>query len=199
MARASKKAAAPPDIPIVPFADQVAWNKWLDKHHTTSVGIWIRIAKKGSGIPSVSHPEALDVALCYGWIDSQRKGYDEKTFIQKFTPRGARSIWSVINRDKAVALLESGKMMPAGISEMERAKKDGRWDAAYASQATIEIPPDLQAALDANPRAAKFFATLTSQNRYAILFRVHNAKRAETRARRIADFVAMLERHETIH
>ncbi|HWG35569.1 MAG TPA: YdeI/OmpD-associated family protein [Gemmatimonadaceae bacterium] len=199
MARASKKAAAPPDIPIVPFADQVAWNKWLDKHHTTSVGIWIRIAKKGSGIPSVSHPEALDVALCYGWIDSQRKGYDEKTFIQKFTPRGARSIWSVINRDKAVALLESGKMMPAGISEMERAKKDGRWDAAYASQATIEIPPDLQAALDAKPRAARFFATLTSQNRYAILFRVHNAKRAETRARRIADFVAMLERHETIH
>ena len=199
MARASKKAAAPPDIPIVPFADQVAWNKWLDKHHTTSVGIWIRIAKKGSGIPSVSHPEALDVALCYGWIDSQRKGYDEKTFIQKFTPRGARSIWSVINRNKAVALLESGKMMPAGISEMERAKKDGRWDAAYASQATIEIPPDLQAALDAKPRAARFFATLTSQNRYAILFRVHNAKRAETRARRIADFVAMLERHETIH
>ncbi len=199
MARASKKTAAPTDVSIVPFADQVAWNKWLDKHHATSVGIWIRIAKKGSGIPSVSHPEALDVALCYGWIDSQRKGYDEKTFIQKFTPRGARSIWSVINRDKAVALLESGKMMPAGISEMERAKKDGRWDAAYASQATIEIPPDLQAALDAKPRAAKFFATLTSQNRYAILFRIHNAKRAETRARRIADFVAMLERHETIH
>lgn len=199
MARASKKAAAPTEIPIVPFADQVAWNKWLDKHHTTSAGIWIRIAKKGSGIPSVSHPEALDVALCYGWIDSQRKAYDEKTFIQKFTPRGSRSIWSVINRDKAVALLESGKMMAAGISEMERAKKDGRWDAAYASQATIEIPPDLQAALDAKPRAAKFFATLTSQNRYAILFRVHNAKRAETRARRIADFVAMLERHETIH
>ena len=199
MARASKKAAAPPDIPIVPFADQVAWNKWLDKHHTTSVGIWIRIAKKGSGIPSVSHPEALDVALCYGWIDSQRKGYDEKTFIQKFTPRGARSIWSVINRDKAIALLESGKMMPAGVVEMERAKKDGRWEAAYASQATIEVPPDLQAALDAKPRAAQFFATLTSQNRYAILFRVHNAKRAETRARRIADFVAMLERHDTIH
>ncbi|HXF25271.1 MAG TPA: YdeI/OmpD-associated family protein, partial [Gemmatimonadaceae bacterium] len=175
------------------------WNKWLDRHHTTSAGIWIRIAKKGSGIPSVSHPEALDVALCYGWIDSQRKGYDEKTFIQKFTPRGARSIWSVINRDKAIALLESGKMMPAGISEMERAKKDGRWEAAYASQATIEVPPDLQAALDAKPRAARFFTTLTSQNRYAILFRIHNAKRAETRAKRIADFVAMLERHETIH
>ena len=199
MARASKKVAAPTEIPIVPFADQAAWIEWLDKHHTTSPGIWIRIAKKGSGIPSVSHPEALDVALCYGWIDSQRKGYDEKTFIQKFTPRGARSIWSVINRDKAIALLESGKMMPAGISEMERARKDGRWEAAYASQATMEVPPDLQAALDAKPRAAKFFKTLTSQNRYAILFRIHNAKRAETRARRIADFVAMLGRHETIH
>jgi len=199
MARASNKPAASTEIPIVPFASQAAWNKWLDKHHATSPGIWIRIAKKGSGIPSVSHPEALDVALCYGWIDSQRKGYDEKTFIQKFTPRGARSIWSVINRDKALALLESGKMMPAGISEMERAKKDGRWEAAYASQATIEIPPDLQAALNAKPRAAEFFTTLTSQNRYAILFRIHNAKRAETRAKRIADFVAMLARHETIY
>ncbi len=199
MARASRKAVAQTEIPIVPFANQAAWNRWLDKHHTTSAGIWIRIAKKGSGIPSVSHPEALDVALCYGWIDSQRKGYDEKTFIQKFTPRGARSIWSVINRGKAVALLESGKMMPAGISEMERAKKDGRWEAAYASQATIEVPPDLQAALQATPRAAKFFTTLTSQNRYAILFRIHNAKRAETRAKRIADFVAMLARHETIY
>jgi uncharacterized protein YdeI (YjbR/CyaY-like superfamily) len=199
MPRASNRTAAPAEIPIVPFASQAVWNKWLDKHHATSPGIWIRIAKKGSGIPSVSYPEALDVALCYGWIDSQRKGYDEKTFIQKFTPRGARSIWSVINRDKALALLESGKMMPAGISEMERAKKDGRWDAAYASQATIEIPPDLQAALDAKPRAAKFFTTLTSQNRYAILFRIHNAKRAETRAKRIADFVAMLARHETIY
>jgi uncharacterized protein YdeI (YjbR/CyaY-like superfamily) len=199
MARASNKVAAPPEIPIVPFADQAAWNKWLDKHHADSPGIWIHFAKKGSGIPSVSYSEALDVALCYGWIDSQRKGYDEKTFIQKFTPRGARSMWSVINRDKAVALVESGKMMPAGISEMERARKDGRWDAAYASQSTMEVPPDLRAALDARPRAAKFFTTLTSQNRYAILFRIHNAKRAETRAKRIADFVAMLGRHETIH
>jgi uncharacterized protein YdeI (YjbR/CyaY-like superfamily) len=199
MARAPKKTAVQTDVPIVPFADGVAWSKWLDEHHATSPGIWIRIAKKGSGIPSVSHPEALETALCYGWIDSQRKGYDEKTFIQKFTPRGARSIWSVINRDKAIALLKSGKMTPAGISEMERAKKDGRWDAAYASQSTMEVPPDLQAALDAKPRAAKFFTTLTSQNRYAILFRIHNAKRAETRAKRIADFVAMLGRHETIY
>lgn len=199
MAGARKKTAAPADIPIVPFADEAEWSDWLDEHHAKSTGIWIRIAKKGSGIPSVAYPEVLDVALCYGWIDGQRKGHDERTFLQKFTPRGARSIWSVINRNKAVALHESGRMRPAGIAEMERAKKDGRWEAAYASQATIEVPADLQAALDAKPRAAKFFRTLTSQNRYAILFRVHNAKRAETRAKRIADFVAMLDRHETIY
>jgi uncharacterized protein YdeI (YjbR/CyaY-like superfamily) len=199
MTRAPKKTGEQIDVPIIPFTDGGAWSEWLDKHHAISPGIWILIAKKGSGVRSVSHPEALEIALCYGWIDSQRKGYDAKTFIQKFTPRGARSIWSVINRDKAIALVESGKMMPAGIAEVERAKKDGRWEAAYASQATIEVPPDLQAALDLKSRAAKFFATLTSQNRYAILFRIHNAKRAETRARRIADFVAMLGRHETIH
>lgn len=198
MAPARKKSAGP-ELPVVPFADQAAWNKWLDKHHATSPGIWIHFAKKGSGIPSVSYHEALDVALCYGWIDSQKKGYDEKTFIQKFTPRGPRSIWSTINRGKVLALIDSGRMMAAGLAQVERAKSDGRWDAAYASQATIEVPADLQAALDASKRAARFFATLTSQNRYAILFRIHNAKRAETRARRIADFVAMLERHETIH
>jgi uncharacterized protein YdeI (YjbR/CyaY-like superfamily) len=199
MARSPKKAEAPAEIPIVPFADQAAWNKWLDKHHATSAGIWIHFAKKGSGIPSVSYHEALDVALCYGWIDSQKKGYDEKTFLQKFTPRGTRSIWSTINREKALSLIDSGRMMPAGLAQVERAKSDGRWEAAYAPQSTIEVPDDLRAALDASPRAAKFFTTLTSQNRYAILFRVHNAKRVETRAKRIADFVAMLERHETIH
>ena len=199
MAPAKKKSVKPSDIPILPFADQTAWNKWLDKHHVTSPGIWIHFAKKGSGIPSVSYHEALDVALCYGWIDSQKKGHDEETFLQKFTPRGARSIWSTINRDKALALIDSGRMMPAGLAQIERAKSDGRWDAAYASQSTIEVPDDLQAALNASPRAAKFFKTLTSQNRYAILFRIHNAKRAETRVKKIAEFVAMLERHETIH
>jgi uncharacterized protein YdeI (YjbR/CyaY-like superfamily) len=199
MARAPNKVASQTEIPIVPFADQAAWNKWLDKHHADSPGIWIHFAKKGSGIPSVSYPEALDVALCYGWIDSQKKGHDEKTFPQKFTPRGARSIWSAINRDKALALIDSGRMMPAGLAQVERAKSDGRWNAAYASPAKIEVPDDLQAALDAKPRAAEFFATLTSQNRYAILFRIHNAKRAETRAKKIAEFVAMLGRHETIY
>ncbi|HEY5087914.1 MAG TPA: YdeI/OmpD-associated family protein [Gemmatimonadaceae bacterium] len=199
MARAAKRAATPVEISIIPFAHHSAWSEWLDKHHATSPGIWIRVAKKASGIPSVSHPEALDIALCYGWIDSQRKGYDAKTFIQKFTPRGVRSIWSTINRGKVLALIQSGQMKPAGIAEMERAQKDGRWDAAYEPQARIEVPPDLQAALDAKPRAAKFFATLKGQNRYAVLFRIHTAKRAETRARRIAEFVAMLGRHETIY
>ncbi|MEO7101736.1 MAG: YdeI/OmpD-associated family protein [Gemmatimonadaceae bacterium] len=183
----------------VAFATDVAWSKWLDKNHATSNGVWIVIGKKGSGIASVTHAEALDVALSFGWIDGQRRGRDEKTFFQRFTPRRARSIWSQINRDKAIALTESGRMRPAGAREMDRAKKDGRWDAAYAPQAQAQVPPDLQAALDANKKAATFFATLSSQNRYAILFRIHNAKRAETRARRIADFVAMLARHETLH
>lgn len=194
-----KKPTAPREIPIVPFATRAAWGKWLDKNHATSAGIWIQFAKKASGIPSVSYPEAVDVALCYGWIDSQKKAHDTKTFLQKFTPRGTRSIWSRINRDKALALTESGKMKPAGAAAVERAQKDGRWDAAYEPQARAEVPPDLQAALDANPRATEFFTTISSQNRYAILFRIHNAKRPETRARRIADFVAMLERHETLH
>lgn len=194
-----KKPTAPEEIPIVSFATQAAWSKWLGKNHATSSGIWIQFAKKASGIRSVSYPEALEIALCYGWIDSQKKAHDAETFLQKFTPRGARSIWSMINRDKVLALLESGRMELAGIAAMERAKKDGRWDAAYKSQASIEIPPDLQTALDANPRAAKFFTTISSQNRYAILFRIHNVKRPETRVRRIAEFVAMLARHETLH
>jgi uncharacterized protein YdeI (YjbR/CyaY-like superfamily) len=184
---------------MLAFADESAWGRWLDKHHATSAGVWIRLAKKASGIPSVSHAEALETALCYGWIDSQRKGYDETTYIQKFTPRGARSIWSKVNREKALALKESGRMKPAGLAEIERALKDGRWEAAYDSQASARVPADLQAALDANPRAAKFFATLKGQNRYAILFRIHTAKRAETRARRIAEFVEMLARGETIY
>ncbi len=199
MSPAAKKSGVSGEIPIIPFANHVEWGEWLAKHHATSSGIWIRIAKKASGIPSVSHPEALDIALCYGWIDSQRKGYDAKTFIQKFTPRGARSIWSKINRAKVLALIENGRMKPAGIAEMERAQKDGRWELAYESQARITVPPDLQAALDKKPRAAKFFATLKGQNRYAILFRIHTAKKPETRAKRIAEFVAMLGRNETIY
>lgn len=184
---------------MLAFANQSEWSRWLAKHHATCAGVWIRIAKKASGIRSVSHAEALESALCYGWIDSQRKGYDDATFIQKFTPRGARSIWSKVNRDKALALKESGKMKPAGLAEIERAQRDGRWDAAYDSQASAKVPADLQAALDANPRAASFFATLRGQNRYAVLFRIHTAKLAKTRAKRIAKFVEMLERGETVY
>lgn len=199
MPAAPKKKSVAVEAPVLPFTHQAAWKKWLDRNHTTSAGVWIHFAKKASGIRSVTYAEALDIALCYGWIDSQKKGHDEKTFLQKFTPRGARSIWSTINRDKACALIESGDMMPAGLAEIERAKKDGRWDAAYEGQARAQVPPDLQAALDAKPRAAKFFAKLSSQNRYAILFRLHTAKKPATRAKRLADFVAMLERGETLH
>ncbi len=199
MSAAPKKKDVAAEVPVLPFTHRAAWKKWLDRNHATSSGVWIHFAKKASGIPSVTYAEALDVALCYGWIDSQKKGHDEKTFLQKFTPRGARSIWSTINRDKVRALTESGDMHAAGLAEVERAKKDGRWDAAYEGQARAQIPPDLQAELDARPRAAKFFAKLSSQNRYAILFRLHTAKKPETRAKRLAIFVAMLERGETLH
>jgi uncharacterized protein YdeI (YjbR/CyaY-like superfamily) len=186
-------------MPVLPFVSKTEWRKWLDGNHASSAGIWIHFARKASGIASVTYADALDVALCYGWIDSQKKRHDEKTFLQKFTPRGVRSIWSAINCAKATALVDSGDMMPAGLAEMQRARKDGRWDAAYEPQARMQVPEDLRAALDANQRAAKFFATLTSQNRYAVLFRIHAAKRPETRGKRISDFVAMLARHETFH
>ena len=200
MAKQGERKAVQPSQPEeVAFVTDAAWSKWLDKNHATSAGVWILIGKKGSGVKSVTHAEALHAALCYGWIDGQRKSRDEKTFLQKFTPRRSRSIWSQINRDKATALAKSGAMQPAGTLEMDRARKDGRWDAAYAPQAQAQVPPDLQAALDSNKKAAKFFTTLSSQNRYAILFRIHNAKRPDTRARRVADFVAMLARHETLH
>jgi uncharacterized protein YdeI (YjbR/CyaY-like superfamily) len=198
---AAKKAAAKTtkvDAPIA-FADAEAWASWLDAHHASSPGVWIRIAKKGTGIASVHYPEVLDVALAYGWIDALRRSHDATTFLQRFTPRGPRSVWSKINRDKALALIASGQMKPAGLAEVERAQKDGRWAAAYAGQKTAQVPDDLAAALAADPRAAAFFASLDSRNRYAILFRLHGAKKAETRARRLATFVAMLGKHEKLH
>ncbi len=187
------------DLPIIPFASKDAWEAWLEKEHERSDGIWVKIAKKASGIETVTHAEALEIALCFGWIDGQRGGVDEQFFIQRFTPRRARSRWSRINRDKAERLIEQGAMRPAGRREVERAKEDGRWEAAYASPSTIEVPDDLRQALEANPAAKEFFATLTGANRYAVLYRIHDAKRPETRARRIAQFVAMLERGETLH
>lgn len=187
------------DRPIVAFAQPDDWAAWLAEHHAASPGIWLRLAKAASGIPSPTYAEALDVALCYGWIDGQKKSYDIDTWLQKFTPRGPKSVWSKINRDKVAALVAAGRMQPAGHAVVEAAKADGRWDAAYDSQRTATVPDEFQAALDASPTAAAFFGTLNSANRYAILWRIQTAKKAETRARRIEQFVAMLERGEKLH
>ena len=199
MPKTPKIKSAQVEIPTLAFTTQGAWSKWLDKHHATSPGVWIRFAKKASGVQSISYAEAVETALCYGWIDSQRKAGDDATYIQKFTRRGARSVWSKVNREKALSLKKSGRMNPAGLAEIERAQKDGRSEDAYDSPSSATVPADLQSALDANPRAANFFATLKGRNRYAILFRIHAAKRADTRARRISDFVEMLARGETIY
>jgi uncharacterized protein YdeI (YjbR/CyaY-like superfamily) len=187
------------ELPILPFERQKDWAVWLDKNHATSSGVWLKLAKKGSGIQSVTYDEALEVALCYGWIDGQKKSYDEKFWLQKFTSRGPKSIWSKINTEKARRLIESGKMKPAGLKAVESAKQDGRWDAAYASQSKAVVPDDLQAELDRNAKAKAFFATLDGLNRYAILHRIHTAKKAETRTKRIEQFVRMLEKKEKIY
>lgn len=187
------------DLPIMPFASPGDWEAWLDEHHATSNGLWLKIAKKGSNIATVSYAEALDAALCYGWIDSQKGRFDEDYFLQRFTPRRPRSKWSRINRDKAEKLIEIGEMKPAGLREVEKAKADGRWDAAYASQSKATVPEDLKRKLDENPEAAAFFETLDSTNRYAILYRIQDAKKPETRARRIAEYVTMLSKNEKLH
>jgi len=196
MPRTSKPAA---EKPILVFRDKRDWVAWLDEHHRASSGIRLRLAKKASGLKSISYDDALDVALCYGWIDGTRKSEGDASWLQTFTPRGKRSIWSKRNREKALALIERGEMQPAGLAEVERAKQDGRWDAAYDGPGRMAVPDDLQAALDANARARSFFDTLDSRNRYAILFRLHNARRAETRAKRLREFVAMLARRERLH
>ena len=187
------------DPPTLLFKDQKRWQTWLAKNHKTSTGLWIKFAKKDSGLQSATHKEVLEVALCYGWIDGQKRSDTVETWLQKFVPRGKRSIWSKINREAALALIESGRMKPTGLAEIERAKQDGRWAAAYEGQKKATVPADLQAALDRNPRAKAFFATLDSKNRYAVLFRIHTAKKAETRTRRIETFVGMLARGEKLH
>ena len=188
-----------PELPILPFASQSKWADWLAKQHDKSAGVWLKLAKKDTGISSVTYPEALDVALCYGWIDGQKKGFNEKFWLQKFTPRGSKSIWSRINTEKVERLIKSGEMKPAGLKAVEAAKKDGRWARAYDGQRNMSIPEDFQAELDKNKKAKDFFATLNSVNRYAILFRIHTAKKAETRAKRIQQFLEMLERNEKLH
>jgi uncharacterized protein YdeI (YjbR/CyaY-like superfamily) len=181
------------------FSGPEAWASWLSENHASSPGIWVRIAKKNSGVASVSYGEALDEALCYGWIDGQKKGESADAWLQRFCPRGKKSIWSKINRGKALALIENGRMRPAGLAEIDRAKEDRRWDDAYDSPEGSAVPEDFQLALDGNARAGDFFSTLDRANRYAVLFRIQTAKKAETRARRIRQFVEMLERHEKLH
>jgi uncharacterized protein YdeI (YjbR/CyaY-like superfamily) len=187
------------DIPVMLFKSQKDWTKWLEKNHAKSSGVWLQIAKKTGKVKTVSYAEALEVALCYGWIDGQGKGLDESAWLQKFTPRGLRSIWSKVNRTKAMELIESGRMQPAGLAAIDRAKKGGQWESAYDSHRTATVPADLQAALDHNTKAKAFFVTLDSTNRYAILFRLQTAKKAETRARRLERFVRMLENHEKLY
>jgi uncharacterized protein YdeI (YjbR/CyaY-like superfamily) len=187
------------ELPTLPFESKKKWADWLAKQHDKSAGVWLKLAKKDSGIRSVTRDEALDVALCYGWIDGQGKRLDDRYWLQKFTPRGSRSIWSKINTEKVEKLIASGEMQPAGLKAIEAAKQDGRWDAAYSSPKNISVPEDLQAALDKNRKAKAFFATLNSANRYAILFRITTAKRPETRTKRIQQFVEMLERGEKLY
>lgn len=185
--------------PTLSFESDAAWAAWLARNHGSSSGVWLRLAKKSSSALSVSYAEAIDVALCYGWIDGQKRGDSDQHWLQRFTPRKGRSIWSKINRQKALSLIARDEMKPAGLREVERAKSDGRWEGAYDSAGSATVPSDLQAALDVNAKAKTFFATLNGQNRYAVLFRIQAAKKAETRAKRIQMFVQMLERHETLH
>jgi len=187
----------PAEHPTLPFESKKKWADWLAKNHDKSAGVWLKLAKKGTGISSVTYAEALDVALCYGWIDGQRNSFDENYFLQKFTPRRPKSIWSKINVENAERLIASGEMKPSGLKAVEAAKQDGRWVAAYASQKNIVVPADFQSALNKNKKAKAFFETLTGSRRYAFLFRIETAKKAETREKRIRIFVEMLEKGET--
>jgi uncharacterized protein YdeI (YjbR/CyaY-like superfamily) len=191
--------AADDGLPTVAFASAAEWEAWLEDGHASAQGVWVKIAKRETGIESVRYPEVLESALCFGWIDGRRHALDERHFLQRFTPRRRRSRWSRINRDTAERLIADGRMRAAGLAEVERARDDGRWEAAYEGQRSITVPEDLRRELDARPRAKAFFGELSSQNRYAILYRLHDARRPQTRARRLEKFVAMLEAGETIY
>ena len=188
-----------PDLPVISFASRGAWEAWLQEQYASSEGLWLKFAKKGSGIETVSYPEAVEAALCYGWIDGQKASFDDHYWLQRFTPRRPRSKWSKINREKATELIERGKMKPAGLREVERAKADGRWDAAYDAPSTATVPEDLLREFDENDKAREFFATLDSRNRYAILYHIQDAKKPETRARRIEKYVAMLGEQKKLY
>ena len=186
------------DAPTL-FKSAKAFEAWLKKHHAASDGLWLQIAKKGADEPSVSYADAVEIALCWGWIDGQKKSLDDQHYLQRFTPRRARSIWSKINVDKVAALVDAGRMQAPGQAQLDAAKADGRWAKAYDGARTSTVPDDLQAALDASPAAAAFFATVNASNRYAVLWRVQTAVKPETRARRIAQLVEMLGRGEVVH
>jgi len=197
--RASQEEKPAKELSVRSFATAGAWSAWLAANHASVRGVWMKIAKKVSRQSSVTYAEALDVALAWGWIDGQKGKHDDAWWLQKFTSRGPKSTWSKINREKALALIARGEMKPPGLAEVERAKQDGRWKAAYESQSRAVVPTDLLVALNANKRAAQFFETLDARNRYAVLFRVNAAKKPATRAMRIEKFVAMLARHEKLH
>ena len=192
-------AADQAELPVLAFADAAEWESWLASQPLSANGLWLKFAKKASGVPTVSKPEAIDLALCHGWIDGQLKPFDGNYWLIRFTPRRPKGKWSAINCKRAEALIEAGRMRPAGLAEIERAKADGRWEVAYQSQSTITVPADLQQALDGNEDAKTLFGILDSANRYAVLYRIHTARKPETRARIIEKLVAMLGRGETIH
>ena len=194
----NQKPAFIPDLPVKLFKTPDAWTKWLDANYAKSSGIWMRIAKKDADLTSINYAEALDVALCYGWIDGQKRPLDASSWLQRFTPRGPRSLWSKINTAKAKVLIDSGRMRPPGLAAVTSAQQTGRWESAYQPSSSAAVPPELQAALDRNPKANAFFQTLRGANRYALIFRVSTAKKPETKAKRVADFIARLERGETI-
>ncbi len=192
-------SAVQPGIAPTLFKTARAFDTWLKRHHASSDGLWLKIAKRGADEPSITYPEAVEIALCWGWIDGQKKGLDDQHFLQRFTPRRARSIWSKTNVDRVAALIEAGRMQAPGLAQIEAAKSDGRWARAYDGARTSTVPEDLAAALDAEPRARQFFETINAANRYAVLWRIQTAVKAETRARRIAQMVEMLARGEVIH
>jgi len=187
------------DLPVLLFASQQGWHAWLENNHNQPQGVWLKHAKKSSGKESVSYQEALEEALCYGWIDSQKQAYDSDYYLQKFTPRGSKSIWSKINVAKVESLIAMGAMQPSGLAAMNAAKQDGRWDGAYDSPSATKVPEDFQAALDKDPKAKQFFETLNKTNVYAFCWRVQTAKKPETRMARIEKFIGMLHRGEKLH
>ncbi len=186
-------------LPLVLFESQQEWEGWLDAHHAQPQGVWLKIAKKGAQVSSVSYADALDGALCYGWIDAQKKPYDDTFWLQKFTPRRPKSVWSKVNTGKAMRLIEAGTMKPAGLREVDAAKQDGRWEAAYEPQSNLTIPDDFQVELDRHPQAKEFIDTLNKVNRYAMCHRIATAKKAETRKARIDKFIAMLAKGEKLY